>query len=263
MSGALISTSKIALLVKIIKRQPNARKEQATIEYKMQIWDLKKVEGRGEMSMLITFNVPEKSITEVASSFKQSFVFDSHKNEFYFADYNPRGALLVNKVSIVNSQLTGKGISAVTTNVETLNLTMNHVYDIVGQHVSLGNKPRGSLYQDFLVHLDKLYLAHGMVLSVIDLNQLEKPVEHLKLMQTKKFKNGGSRKSCLKNDVDIEALVMLDKESCSSAKRWQILVVYKGNKGSVRFLLRNNEKYELLKALVDPVYEVSGEITEP
>ena len=53
------------------------------------------------------------------------------------------------------------------------------------------------------MHLDKLYLAHGMVLSVIDLNKPEKPAEHVKLMQTKKFKNGGSRKSCLKNDVDI------------------------------------------------------------
>lgn len=146
LNAALISTSKIALLVKIIKRQPNSRKEQASVEYKMQIWDLKKTSGLGEMSMLITFNVPEKAILEIASSFKQSFVFDSHKNEFYFPDFNPRGALLVNKISIVNSHLTGKGISAASTNVETLNLTMNHVLDIVGQHISLGKKSKGSLY---------------------------------------------------------------------------------------------------------------------
>lgn len=102
-----------------------------------------------------------------------------------------------------------------------------------------------------------------MVLSIIDLNMPEKTVEHLKLMQTKKFKNGGSRKSCHKIDVDIEAIVMLDKEGCSMAKRWQILVIYKGNMGSVRLLQCNNGTYELVKALVNPAYEVPGEITEP
>jgi hypothetical protein len=240
LNGVVISTTKIVLLVKIAKKsnfQTGPLALKATYEYKMQIWDIKpNKNSAGEMSMLVTYNIPEKNIAEVIANWRNSFVIDYQKNEFYFPDYSARGqqtGLLMSKVSIINSTLGGKVISAAQTNVETLNMSITHVQDFVARHIDVGKVPKGnllggSLYKDFLVHQNLLYLAHGMFVSVIDLDNFSK-IEHLSQVARKNFKNGGSRKSCYKQSEDVEALVMLDKEGIPVDKRWQVLVFYKSS----------------------------------
>ena len=183
-------------------------------EYKMQIWDIKaKLLGEaGQMSQLVTYNLPEKNITEIMSKWRHNFIEDAGSNEFYFPDYNPKGTgnqLFVNKVSIISSS--NKNSS--TLNVENLTMSIQHIFDFVGQHSHISatgkavksNYSGGLLYQDFMVHQNLLFLAHGMFVTIVDINKPNKSSthQHLRLFERTNWKNGGTRKSCYKMDPDV------------------------------------------------------------
>jgi hypothetical protein len=111
-------------------------------------------------------------------------------------------------------------------------MTLTHVRDFVGQHHDLitingkktlkkGLHKGGLLITDFLVNQNLLYLCHGPVVSIVDINNSKHSITHLKLDKT--------RKSCYDMSPDVMAVMMLDKESTKVDQRWKVVVVFNGS----------------------------------
>jgi len=68
-------------------------------------------------------------------------------------------------------------------------MSLQHILDFVGQHHELkehngklalktGLYKGGLIYQDFLIHQNLMFLAHGPFLSIVDLNSFVHPDTH-------------------------------------------------------------------------------------
>ena len=78
----------------------------------------------------------------------------------------------------------------------------------------------GLLITDFIINQNLLYLAHGSMISVVDINNPRKEISHIKLDK--------SRKSYYDMSIDAMAVIMLDKESTKIDQRWKVIAVFKG-----------------------------------
>lgn len=96
-------------------------------------------------------------------------------------------------------------------------MTLTHVRDFIGQHHDLvtvngrsgmrnGLHKGGLLMTDFLLNQNLLYICHGPVISIVDVNSCKSSkVCHLRLEK--------GRKSHYDMNSDVMATLMLDKES--------------------------------------------------